>query len=54
MSHSTVEQYIKELPSPQQDIVSSLCEIIRNTTPDMQDSIKWDVPVFSINRNTVL
>lgn len=46
-----VDQYIAELHSPMKEIADLLRNIIRGASSDISESIKWNVPVFSVNRN---
>jgi hypothetical protein len=47
----TVDDYINQLDAPLKEITAALCEIAGECTGDINGTIKWHVPVFSVNRN---
>ena len=42
----TVEGYIADLSSPQQEIAETLRELIGKTAPNLEETIKWGSPCF--------
>lgn len=47
----TVDEYIDALESPLREITEKLRSIIRETDDEIPEQIKWNVPVYSLNRN---
>ena len=47
----SVDQYIEQLNPPVQAIAAALCEIVTTTSDDLCATIKWNVPVYSIERD---
>lgn len=45
------KNYIDKLDSPLKEIVSELRQTIKNISPDIEEGIKWNVPIYSINKN---
>ena len=43
---NAVDAYIHKQPSPQKEICQTLCNIILSTLPDIQEELKWGVPVY--------
>jgi hypothetical protein len=46
-AEQTVDKYLAALPAAQQQIASSLREIIRKAAPKLEEGIKWNVPCYS-------
>jgi hypothetical protein len=42
-----VEDYIKQQPSPQKEILQKLRRIILKTFPDTTEEMKWGVPTYN-------
>jgi len=49
MAEKTVDNYIANLNDWQADIVSEIRQIILETVPDADESIKWAQPVYEVN-----
>ena len=47
----TVDEYIDALESPQREIAQKLRSIILETDSKLSEQIKWNAPVYSLNRN---
>lgn len=46
MAQKTVDEYIKNLPSHQAEIVSALRQLVLKTEPETKESFKWAQPVY--------
>ena len=46
-----VDTYLAALPAAQQQIASSLREIIRKAAPNLEEGMKWNVPCYSPSAN---
>lgn len=46
---STVEGYVRGLPSPQATIVNRLRALVREAAPEAVETMKWAQPVFEAN-----
>ncbi len=46
---NTVDGYVETLDLPIREIVIRLREIVTGSSADMKESIKWNVPTYSIN-----
>ena len=44
---SAVENYIKQQPSPQKEILQALRSLILKTFPDITEEMKWGVPTYN-------
>ena len=42
----TVAAFIAALPQPQRNISKALRKLIRQTAPDLEESIKWNMPYY--------
>ena len=49
MAEKTVDSYIANLNDWQADIVTEIRQIILETVPDADESIKWAQPVYEVN-----
>ena len=47
----SIDKYIKKLDSPLKEIVIELRAIVNNSSSDLQEAIKWNVPTYFINSN---
>lgn len=46
---SDVDNYIAQLPLPQQEIVRRVRTLITKRYPELTESLKWHVPIYSLN-----
>ena len=53
-STSNVDLYQSELPQPQREIVKRLRSLIARRCPELTESLKWHVPIYSLNGKNVL
>lgn len=44
-----VDIYVFQLPQPQQEIVQYLRDLIVKKYPQLRESLRWHVPVYSLN-----
>jgi hypothetical protein len=49
-----VDIYLFQLPQPQQEIVQNLRAFITHTYLDLTETLKWHVPVYSLNKTNYL
>jgi hypothetical protein len=42
-----VDEFVAALPQEKRDIVNALREIVREAVPDVVETIRWGMPVFS-------
>ena len=47
---NTVDQYIQSLPRWQQENLSLFRGLLHKVVPDLEEAIKWGVPVFMVNK----
>ncbi len=47
----TVEEYIENIDSSMKNIVLKLREIVKASSSELTEEIKWNVPTYSINKN---
>lgn len=47
----TVDSYIADLKSPQQEIAAALRELIRKAGPKLEESLKWGTPCYTGTAN---
>lgn len=45
------KDYINNLEPPLSDIVKKLQSVVKASSGDIKEEIKWNVPVYSINKN---
>jgi len=53
-STSDVDFYQSELPQPQKEIVRRLSAFIARRYPELTESLKWHVPIYSLNGKNLL
>jgi len=53
-SMSNVEVYQSELPQPQKKIVKRLRAFIARRYPELTESLKWHVPIYSLTEKNLL
>jgi hypothetical protein len=53
-STSNVDLYQSELPQPQKEIVKRLRAFIARRYPELTESLKWHVPIYSLNGKNLL
>jgi len=53
-SMSNVDLYQSELPPPQKEIVKRLRAFIARRYPELTESLKWHVPIYSLNGKNLL
>src|SRR5215475_2565316 len=53
-SRSNVDLYQSKLPQPQKEIVKRLRTFIARCYPDLTESLKWHVPIYSLNGKNLL
>jgi len=47
---NTAEEYLQTLPVWQKDNLSLFRKLIHKVVPDVEEEIKWGVPVFLVNK----
>ena len=52
-SFTTVDEYISQFPEDVQERLQSLREVIRETVPDAQEKISYQMPTFALHGNLV-
>ncbi|MBW3113435.1 MULTISPECIES: iron chaperone [Bacillaceae] len=50
---TTVDEYISQFPEDVQERLQSLREVIRETVPDAQEKISYQMPTFALHGNLV-
>ncbi|MEM7258735.1 MAG: DUF1801 domain-containing protein [Pseudomonadota bacterium] len=45
------DDYLQQLHSPVREVATTLCNIIRQHPQALVETIKWQVPVFSVNHH---
>jgi hypothetical protein len=53
-STSDADLYQSELPQPQKEIVRRLRAFIARRYPELTESLKWHVPIYSLNGKNLL
>jgi len=53
-STSNVDLYQSELPQPQKEIVKTFRAFIARRYPELTESWKWHVPIYSLNGKNLL
>src|SRR5215813_5739851 len=53
-STSNVDLYQAELPQPQREIVKRLRVFVARWYPELTESLKWHVPIYSLNGKNLL
>jgi hypothetical protein len=53
-STSNADLYQSELPQPQKEIVKRLRAFIARLHPELTESLKWHVPIYSLNGKNLL
>ncbi len=49
LAGTPVDAYVRNLPSPQQMIITRLRALVRDTAPEAVESLKWAQPVYEVN-----
>lgn len=52
-SSQKVDEYLAELPDWQREFLGTFRKLIHNVEPEVQEDVKWSVPVFSANKKMV-
>ena len=47
----SVDEYVGNLASPQREISEKLRNIIKDTDNNLIETIKWNTPVYTLNKN---
>lgn len=50
---ATIDDYIKEFPMEVQDILQKIRVTIRNSAPDAEEAMSYQIPTFKLNGNLV-
>ena len=50
---STIDEYILGFPSPVQEILKELKRVIKDTAPDAEEKISYQMPTFVLHGNLV-
>jgi hypothetical protein len=53
MAHNTVNEYIAAMPENQQLIAGALRNLILETAPELEESLKWGMPNYSKGKNII-
>jgi hypothetical protein len=51
---SKVDLYQSHLPQPQKEIVKRLRAFIARRHPELTESLKWNVPTYSLNSKNIM
>jgi hypothetical protein len=51
---SKVDLYQSQLPQPQKEIVKRLRVFIARRYPELAESLKWNVPTYSLNGKNIM
>jgi uncharacterized protein YdhG (YjbR/CyaY superfamily) len=47
---SVIDDYLKDVPSPQKEILQHVREVIKETVPDAEDTISYGMPGFKYKK----
>lgn len=50
---STIEEYIAGFPKETQNILQKLRQAIKETAPQAEETIRWQMPTYKLNGNLV-
>jgi len=48
-----IDDYLKDLPDWQKKYLENFRKLVHKVSPDVQEDMKWSVPVFLVNKKTV-
>lgn len=53
ITHMTVDEYILQCPLEVQEILEALRKVIKESAPDAQEKISWQMPTYVLHGNLV-
>ncbi|MFA6941470.1 MAG: DUF1801 domain-containing protein [Clostridiaceae bacterium] len=53
VTYSTIDEYILQFPSEIQEILKKLRKVIKESAPDAEEKISYQMPAFVLNGNLV-
>jgi len=51
---ASIDEYVHLLTTPQKEVAAQLRGIIRTHYPQLREDIKWHVPVYSLDKTSVV